>query len=252
MSKEILKLNHISKSYGDTEAIRDLSLSVKEGEVVVIIGPSGCGKSTLLRTINGLEDIQHGSIEFSDTVVNDEGKMTKDITLIRQKVGMVFQSYELFPHKNILQNVVLAPVIVQKRDRKEVEKEAEELLGKVGLSDKLKAFPRELSGGQRQRAAIVRALAMHPEVLLFDEVTAALDPEMVREVLNVILELAKTGKTMVIVTHEMSFARAVADRVVFMEKGEIVESGTPEEIFVHPKNERVRRFLDTFRYVKAG
>lgn len=252
MSKEILKLNHISKSYGDTEAIRDLSLSVKEGEVVVIIGPSGCGKSTLLRTINGLEDIQHGSIEFSDTVVNDEGKMTKDITLIRQKVGMVFQSYELFPHKNILQNVVLAPVIVQKRDRKEVEKEAEELLGKVGLSDKLKAFPRELSGGQRQRAAIVRALAMHPEVLLFDEVTAALDPEMVREVLNVILDLAKTGKTMVIVTHEMSFARAVADRVVFMEKGEIVESGTPEEIFVHPKNERVRRFLDTFRYVKAG
>ena len=252
MSKEILKLNHISKSYGDTEAICDLSLSVKEGEVVVIIGPSGCGKSTLLRTINGLEDIQHGSIEFSDTVVNDEGKMTKDITLIRQKVGMVFQSYELFPHKNILQNVVLAPVIVQKRDRKEVEKEAEELLGKVGLSDKLKAFPRELSGGQRQRAAIVRALAMHPEVLLFDEVTAALDPEMVREVLNVILDLAKTGKTMVIVTHEMSFARAVADRVVFMEKGEIVESGTPEEIFVHPKNERVRRFLDTFRYVKAG
>ena len=252
MSKEVLKLNHISKSYGDTEAIRDLSLSVKEGEVVVIIGPSGCGKSTLLRTINGLEDIQHGSIEFSDTVVNDEGKMTKDITLIRQKVGMVFQSYELFPHKNILQNVVLAPVIVQKRDRKEVEKEAEELLGKVGLSDKLKAFPRELSGGQRQRAAIVRALAMHPEVLLFDEVTAALDPEMVREVLNVILDLAKTGKTMVIVTHEMSFARAVADRVVFMEKGEIVESGTPEEIFVHPKNERVRRFLDTFRYVKAG
>lgn len=252
MSKEILKLNHISKSYGDTEAIRDLSLSVKEGEVVVIIGPSGCGKSTLLRTINGLEDIQHGSIEFSDIVVNDEGKMTKDITLIRQKVGMVFQSYELFPHKNILQNVVLAPVIVQKRDRKEVEKEAEELLGKVGLSDKLKAFPRELSGGQRQRAAIVRALAMHPEVLLFDEVTAALDPEMVREVLNVILDLAKTGKTMVIVTHEMSFARAVADRVVFMEKGEIVESGTPEEIFVHPKNERVRRFLDTFRYVKAG
>ena len=252
MSKEILKLNHISKSYGDTEAIRDLSLSVKEGEVVVIIGPSGCGKSTLLRTINGLEDIQHGSIEFSDTVVNDEGKMTKDITLLRQKVGMVFQSYELFPHKNILQNVVLAPVIVQKRDRKEVEKEAEELLGKVGLSDKLKAFPRELSGGQRQRAAIVRALAMHPEVLLFDEVTAALDPEMVREVLNVILDLAKTGKTMVIVTHEMSFARAVADRVVFMEKGEIVESGKPEEIFVHPKNERVRRFLDTFRYVKAG
>ena len=252
MSKEILKLNHISKSYGDTEAIRDLSLSVKEGEVVVIIGPSGCGKSTLLRTINGLEDIQHGSIEFSDIVANDEGKMTKDITLIRQKVGMVFQSYELFPHKNILQNVVLAPVIVQKRDRKEVEKEAEELLGKVGLSDKLKAFPRELSGGQRQRAAIVRALAMHPEVLLFDEVTAALDPEMVREVLNVILDLAKTGKTMVIVTHEMSFARAVADRVVFMEKGEIVESGTPEEIFVHPKNERVRRFLDTFRYVKAG
>ncbi|MBR1506894.1 MAG: amino acid ABC transporter ATP-binding protein [Eubacterium sp.] len=248
----MLKLNHISKSYGDTEAIRDLSLSVKEGEVVVIIGPSGCGKSTLLRTINGLEDIQHGSIEFSDIVVNDEGKMTKDITLIRQKVGMVFQSYELFPHKNILQNVVLAPVIVQKRDRKEVEKEAEELLGKVGLSDKLKAFPRELSGGQRQRAAIVRALAMHPEVLLFDEVTAALDPEMVREVLNVILDLAKTGKTMVIVTHEMSFARAVADRVVFMEKGEIVESGTPEEIFVHPKNERVRRFLDTFRYVKAG
>ena len=252
MSEAVIQLNHVTKNYKDVKALKDLSLNVNEGEVVVIIGPSGCGKSTLLRTINGLEDIQGGTIRFRDKTVNDEGRMSKDITEIRQKIGMVFQSYELFPHKNILQNIMLAPVVVQKRDKKEVEKEADELLSKVGLSEKRKAYPKELSGGQRQRVAIVRALAMHPEVLLFDEVTAALDPEMVREVLNVILDLAKDGRTMVVVTHEMSFAKAVADRVVFMEDGEIVEQGIPEEIFVHPKNERVRRFLDTFRFVKAG
>lgn len=252
MSEAVIQLNHVTKNYKDVKALKDLSLNVNEGEVVVIIGPSGCGKSTLLRTINGLEDIQGGTIHFRDKTVNDEGRMSKDITEIRQKIGMVFQSYELFPNKNILQNIMLAPVVVQKRDKKEVEKEADELLSKVGLSEKRKAYPKELSGGQRQRVAIVRALAMHPEVLLFDEVTAALDPEMVREVLNVILDLAKDGRTMVVVTHEMSFAKAVADRVVFMEDGEIVEQGTPEEIFVHPKNERVRRFLDTFRFVKAG
>lgn len=198
--------------------------------------------------MNGLEPIQGGTITFCGEQVDRKGK---NITDIRQKVGMVFQSYELFPHKTILQNITLAPVIVQKQDKKKAEKEAMALLEPVGLADKKDSYPRQLSGGQKQRVAIVRALAMHPEVLLFDEVTAALDPEMVREVLEVLLSLAKQGRTMVIVTHEMSFAKAVADRFVFIDQGEIVEEGKPSEFFEHPATERARKFLNTFNYDKV-
>lgn len=244
-AEELLKIEHIKKSYGGSEILNDLSLTVHKGEVVVIIGPSGCGKSTLLRCINGLEPIQEGSIRLRDETI--DGK-AKNIAAIRQKIGMVFQSYELFPHKTILENVILAPQKVQKRKREETVAEAKELLTRVGLFDKCDSYPRQLSGGQKQRVAIVRALMMHPEIMLFDEVTAALDPEMVREVLDVMLELAKAGSTMVIVTHEMSFARAVADRVVFIDQGEIVEEGKPEEFFAHPKTERAQKFLHTFEF----
>lgn len=244
-AEELLKIEHIKKSYGGSEILNDLSFTVHKGEVVVVIGPSGCGKSTLLRCINGLEAIQGGSIRLRDETI--DGK-AKNIAAIRQKIGMVFQSYELFPHKTILENVILAPQKVQKRKREETVAEAKELLTRVGLLDKCDSYPRQLSGGQKQRVAIVRALMMHPEIMLFDEVTAALDPEMVREVLDVMLELAKAGSTMVIVTHEMSFARAVADRVVFIDQGEIVEEGKPEEFFAHPKTERAQKFLHTFEF----
>ncbi len=245
MAEELLKIEHVSKNYGENGILKDFSLTVHKGEVVVVIGPSGCGKSTLLRCINGLEPIQAGTISLRDEVI--DGK-AKNIAAIRQKVGMVFQSYELFPHKTILDNVILAPMKVQKRNRAEVTKEAEVLLERVGLADKCDSYPRQLSGGQKQRVAIVRALIMQPEILLFDEVTAALDPEMVREVLDVMLELARQQRTMVIVTHEMAFAKAVADRVVFIDQGEIVEEGTPEEFFEHPKTERAKKFLHTFEF----
>lgn len=248
MADELVKIDHITKKYDDNTIIKDLSLTIHEGEVVVIVGPSGCGKSTLLRCINGLEPIQGGSITFRGEPI--DGK-SKHIHEIRQRIGMVFQSYELFPHKTILQNITLAPIMVQKRKKGEVEKEAEELLSRVGLLEKKDSFPRQLSGGQKQRVAIVRALCMHPEVLLFDEVTAALDPEMVREVLEVLLSLAEQGRTMVIVTHEMSFAKAVADRVVFLDHGEIVEEGRPVDFFEHPKTERAQKFLNTFTYDKV-
>lgn len=244
-SEELLKLEHVKKTYGDLAVIKDLNLTIHKGEVVVIIGPSGCGKSTTLRCMNGLEEIQGGKITLHGEVV--DGK-AKNIAQIRQKLGMVFQSYDLFPHKTILENVTLAPIKVQKRNKAEVQKEAEELLNKVGLLDKKNCYPRQLSGGQKQRVAIVRALCMHPEVMLFDEVTAALDPEMVREVLDTMLELAKEGSTMVIVTHEMFFARAVADRIIFLDQGEIVEEGKPEEFFTHPKTERAQKFLNTFSF----
>jgi polar amino acid transport system ATP-binding protein len=244
-AEELLKIEHIRKSYGDNEILKDISLTVKRGEVVVIIGPSGCGKSTMLRCINALEPIQAGRILLKDTVI--DGK-SKDIAKLRERIGMVFQSYDLFPHKTILDNVTLAPVKVQKRDKAEVRAEAEELLKRVGLLEKKDAYPRQLSGGQKQRVAIVRALCMHPEIMLFDEVTAALDPEMVREVLDTMLELARSGSTMMIVTHEMSFAKAVADRVVFLDGGQIVEEGRPEEFFEHPKTERAKRFLHTFEF----
>ncbi len=245
--EEIIKVNHITKRYDDNSVLEDFSLSVYEGEVVVIVGPSGCGKSTILRIMNGLEPIQKGEVTYRGEKV--DGKLGS-ITRIREKVGMVFQSYELFPHKTILQNVMLAPVLVQKRDKKEVKEEALQLLARVGLAEKKDSYPRQLSGGQKQRVAIVRALCMHPEVLLFDEVTAALDPEMVREVLEVILSLAKEGKTMVIVTHEMAFAEAIADRVIFLDAGQIEEEGTAEEFFRHPKSERAKQFLNSFTYEK--
>ena len=244
---EILRLEHVTKKYDDNTVLEDFSLTVHEGEVVVLVGPSGCGKSTTLRIMNGLEKVQEGKITFRDEEVNPKNK---SITKIREKVGMVFQSYELFPHKTILQNVMLAPVLVQKRPKNEVKEEAMALLRRVGLEEKKDSYPRQLSGGQKQRVAIVRALCMNPEVLLFDEVTAALDPEMVREVLDVLLSLAREGKTMVIVTHEMSFAKAVADRVIFMEHGRQVEEGTGREFFEHPKTERAKQFLNTFVYEK--
>jgi len=244
-AEELLKIEHIKKSYEGNEILKDLSLTIHKGEVVVIIGPSGCGKSTLLRCINALELIQEGSITLRGETI--DGK-AKNIAGIRQKVGMVFQSYELFPHKTILENVILAPLKVQKRTKEDAVSEAKQLLEKVGLLDKCDSFPRQLSGGQKQRVAIVRALMMHPEIMLFDEVTAALDPEMVREVLDTMLELAKAGSTMVIVTHEMSFARAVADRVVFIDQGEIVEEGKPDEFFTHPTTERAKKFLHTFEF----
>lgn len=226
----ILKIKKIKKVFDNNTILDDVELNIGKGEVVVIVGPSGCGKSTLLRCVNGLEDIQDGTIECDGDI------------------GMVFQSYDLFPHKTILQNLTLAPVKVKKRNKDEVKQEALELLDRVGLLSKKDNYPRQLSGGQKQRVAIVRALIMHPEVLLLDEITAALDPEMVREVLDVVLSLAKEGRTMVIVTHEMQFAKAVADRIVFIDGGRIVEEGKPQEFFEHPRTERLKRFLQTFSF----
>lgn len=244
--EELVKVNHLHKEYENHVVLKDISFSVKKGEVVVIIGPSGCGKSTLLRCLNGLEKIQGGVVTVDNLPVEPD---SKEITKIRQKIGMVFQSYDLFPHKTVLENITLAPRKVQKRDKEEVTKEAIALLDKVGLADKKDYYPRQLSGGQKQRAAIVRALCMHPEVLLFDEVTAALDPEMVHEVLETMLELAKSGSTMLIVTHEMAFAKAVADRILFLDGGEIVEQ-TDDVVgfFANPQTERAKRFLKTFAY----
>ena len=245
MSDMILEIEHLVKRFGGQTVLKDISLSVHEGEVIVVVGPSGCGKSTLLRCINALEEIQGGKIRLKGAEVS--GK-SKNLAEIRQRVGMVFQSYELFPHLNVLDNIILAPTKVQKRSREKAKEEAMTLLSRVGLQEKAESFPRQLSGGQKQRVAIVRALCMHPEILLFDEVTAALDPEMVREVLDVILGLADQGKTMIIVTHEMQFARAVADRVIFLDEGVIKEEGTPEQVFDAPKTERAKEFLKTFTF----
>ena len=222
-----------------------MSFGVQPGEVIVVVGPSGCGKSTLLRCLNGLEPVQAGRVQLGSETVAYGGK---NLAALRQRIGMVFQSYELFPHLTVLDNILLAPTKVQKRPKAEVQQEAEALLDRVGLLQKAKSYPRELSGGQKQRVAIVRALCMHPEILLFDEVTAALDPEMVREVLDVMLDLAREGKTMVIVTHEMQFARAIADRVLFLEDGKIAEEAAPEEFFAAPKTERAKKFLKTFEF----
>ena len=249
MDDQILSLEHISLSYhtmkGETPALCDLTFSVKTGEFVALVGPSGCGKSTLLRCINALEPIQEGSITLDGDVIE---RNSKTLPLLRQRIGMVFQSYDLFPHLTVLDNILLAPCKVQKRDKEEVKQEAMSLLERVGLKEKAKSYPRELSGGQKQRVAIVRALCMHPEILLFDEVTAALDPEMVREVLDVMLDLAKQGRTMLIVTHEMQFARAIADRIIFLDNGKIVEEATPDEFFDNPKTERAKQFLNTFEF----
>lgn len=241
----ILEISHLHKKYDENFAIKDLSLKLHKREVVVLVGSSGCGKSTLLRCINLLEDVQGGEIKLcGETISNRKSNLPE----IRQKIGMVFQNYELFPHKNVLDNIILAPIKVQKRRKEEAIEDAKVLLKRVGLEGKAYSMPSQLSGGQKQRVAIVRALCMNPEILLFDEVTASLDPEMTREVLEVILELADMGKTMLVVTHEMQFARAVADRIVFMDEGSIVEATNPEDFFESPKSEKVKAFLDTFTY----
>ena len=241
----VLEISHLHKKYDENAVIEDLSLNVYEGEVVVIVGSSGCGKSTLLRCINLLEDIQGGEIKLYGEVIS--GKKN-NLPEIRQKIGMVFQNYELFPHKNVIDNIILAPMKVQKRKKIDVIEEAKTLLKRVGLENKMYSMPSELSGGQKQRVAIVRALCMHPEILLFDEVTASLDPEMTREVLEVILELASTGRTMIVVTHEMQFAKAVADKIIYIDAGTIVEENTPEEFFTNPKTEKAKAFMNTFTY----
>ena len=245
MADALLTIDNVVKRFDDATILDGISFSVKKSEVIVIVGPSGCGKSTLLRCINALEPIQEGSITLDGDVIE---RNSKTLPLLRQRIGMVFQSYDLFPHLTVLDNILLAPCKVQKKDKEEVKQEAMSLLERVGLKEKAKSYPRELSGGQKQRVAIVRALCMHPEILLFDEVTAALDPEMVREVLDVMLDLAKQGRTMLIVTHEMQFARAIADRIIFLDNGKIVEEATPDEFFDNPKTERAKQFLNTFEF----
>ncbi len=241
----LLKIQNLYKSYGELEVLKGINLEVKKGEVTVLIGASGCGKSTLLRCLNGLEPIQSGEIYLNGQLISS-GKTRW--SFIRQKIGMVFQSYDLFPHMTVIENIILGPMKVQGKTRPEAIVSAEKLLDRVGLLDKVNSYPRQLSGGQKQRVAIVRALIMEPEVMLFDEVTAALDPEMVREVLDVIMELARGGMTMLIVTHEMEFARAIADKVIFIVDGEIEETGTPEQFFTQPQTERARKFLNIFHY----
>ena len=244
---EILKIDKVNKFYGELHALKDVSLSVAQGEVVVILGPSGCGKSTLLRTINGLEPVQSGNFIIEGERIDQN---FKDWRRIRQKIGMVFQSYELFDHLNVLHNIILGPVKVQGVPREQAVELARHWLKIVGLENKERAYPKELSGGQKQRIAIVRSLVMKPKIMLFDEVTAALDPEIVREVLDVMLNLAKEGQTMLIVTHEMGFARAVADRIVFMDEGSVVEINEPEAFFTAPKSERAKKFLNMFEFKK--
>lgn len=243
MEETLLQVKNLVKEYGETRILDGVNLDIAQGEVVVVVGPSGCGKSTLLRCINALEPIQGGQVLLEGKVVGKD-----HLEELRQKIGMVFQSYDLFPHLRVLDNITIAPTKVQKRKKEEVQAEAEELLSRVGLGDKANSYPRQLSGGQKQRVAIVRALCMHPEILLFDEVTAALDPEMVREVLDVMLDLAKQGRTMIIVTHEMQFAKAVADKIVFIDQGKILEEATPEEFFTNPKTERAKQFLNVFSF----
>ena len=248
MAERILEVEHLVKRYGELTVLDDLSFSMNEGEVVVVVGPSGCGKSTLLRCLNGLETVDGGEILLSGQPV---GAKKKDLCRMRQRVGMVFQSYDLFPHLDVMGNLLLGPTKALGRAAKEVEAEALEALSRVGLSEKAHALPRQLSGGQKQRVALVRAMLMHPEMLLLDEITAALDPEMVHEVLGVVLDLAKSGMTMLIVTHEMRFAEAVADQVLFLENGLVVEESAPETFFHHPETERARQFLASFDYERA-
>ena len=241
-----IEIKNVSKDYEMNDgtilhAVKNASITVDDGEVVVIIGPSGSGKSTLLRTVNALEKAQSGSILIDGKDIMDKNT---DIRKIREEVGMVFQTFNLFPHLSVLDNIILAPMKVKKLKRKEAEEIGMQLLKRVGLEDKAKEKPGKLSGGQAQRVAIARALAMQPKAMLFDEPTSALDPEMIKEVLDVMLELAKDGMTMLLVTHEMGFAKAAADKIVFMSDGEIIETGSPEEMFSSPKTERAKDFLD--------
>ena len=244
----LIEFQGFNKFFGEQQVLKGIDLSVHSGEVVVILGPSGCGKSTLLRCLNGLEVAHSGSLRFAGKQLLDK---STDWRQVRQDIGMVFQSYHLFPHMSVLDNILLGPLKVQKRDPREAREQAERLLDRVGLADKRDAFPRQLSGGQQQRIAIVRSLCMNPQVMLFDEVTAALDPEMVKEVLEVIQGLARDGMTLLIVTHEMAFARAVADRVVFMEAGRILEHNTPEAFFTNPQTARAQQFLEKFSFVST-
>ena len=236
----MIHVNNLHKSFGKNDVLKGIDEHIKKGEVVVVIGPSGSGKSTFLRCLNLLEEPTSGEIVFEGNSITDK---KVDINKIREKMGMVFQQFNLFPHKTVLENLTIAPIKVKRISKAEAEKKAFELLERVGLTDKAKAYPSSLSGGQKQRIAIARALAMEPDVMLFDEPTSALDPEMVGEVLSVMKDLAKDGMTMVVVTHEMGFAREVGDRILFMDAGNIVEQGTPEEIFSHPKNSRTIDFL---------
>lgn len=240
MEQTLLSIEHLKKSYDDNLILDDIDLEVHQGEVIVLVGPSGCGKSTMLRCINALEPIQGGEIKLNGEKIDPKNK---NIAELRQKIGMVFQSYELFPHLTVLDNILLAPMKVQKRKKEEAEKEAMALLERVGLAEKAKSYPRQLSGGQKQRVAIIRSMAMNPDVILFDEPTSALDPEMVGEVLELMKDLAKEGMTMVVVTHEMGFAREVASRVLFIDDGQIKEEAAPAEFFEHPKDPRLQEFL---------
>ena len=239
--KVAIHVSHLKKSFKNLEVLKDISLDVAEGEVVVVIGPSGSGKSTLLRCLNRLEEASGGEIVIDGTDITDK---KCDINKVRERVGMVFQHFNLFNNMNVLRNLMLAPVDLKKQDRETARKKALEMLERVGLSDKAQAYPHQLSGGQKQRVAIARALCMLPDIMLFDERTSALDPEMVGEVLEVMKHLAHIGMTMVVVTHEMGFAREVGDRVLFMDGGLILEEGTPEEIFGNPQNPRTRDFLN--------
>jgi len=236
----VISAKNLKKRYGQLEVLKDMSLEITEGEVLCIIGPSGSGKSTLLRCLNRLEEIQSGSI----TILGEELVNNKNIDKLRQNIGMVFQSFNLFPHLTVLENMILAPLELKKMNKKEATEKAIILLDKVGLKDKRDVYPDTLSGGQKQRVAIARALEMNPKIMLFDEPTSALDPEMVGEVLKVMKDLAQEGMTMVVVTHEMNFARDVSDRVIFMDQGYILEEGPPEEIFTAPTSDRCKEFLD--------
>jgi len=236
----VIRVENLNKSFGDHQVLKDVNVEIKEGEVVCVIGPSGSGKSTFLRCLNLLEKISSGKVVVNGYDLSDP---KTDINKFRMDVGMVFQQFELFPHKKVIENITLAPIHVRKVPQQEAEKKALELLEKVGLKDKADAYPEELSGGQKQRVAIARALAMEPKLMLFDEPTSALDPEMVKEVLEVMKQLAKEGMTMVVVTHEMGFAREVSDRVLFIDGGTIIEQGTPAEVFGQPKHDRLKAFL---------
>ena len=239
-NRPLVELTHVEKHYGDLHVLKDINLTVRKGEVLVIVGPSGSGKSTMCRTINRLETIDSGDIRIDGKPLPQEGK---ELAKLRAEVGMVFQSFNLFANKTILENVTLAPIKVRHMDKKEAEDLAMDLLGRVGVASQVSKMPSQLSGGQQQRVAIARALAMQPKVMLFDEPTSALDPEMVNEVFDVMVELAHEGMTMLCVTHEMGFARKVADKVVFMADGQILEQSTPDDFFEHPKTDRAKDFL---------
>jgi len=239
LTDEIIQIEHVSKSFGHVHAVVDVSLTVRKGEVVVVIGPSGSGKSTLLRCINHLESVDSGNIIVDGIPLTD----AENINRVRAEVGIVFQQFNLFPHLTALGNITLAQRIIRKRTCEEAESKAHQLLERVGMPEKADVYPAQLSGGQQQRVAIARAMAMDPKIMLFDEPTSALDTEMIKEVLDVMLDLASEGITMVVVSHEMGFARAAADRMVFMDEGRIIEETTPEELFTAPKEERTRQFL---------